>query len=144
MFHLLLTAPQNQALTMKQLLAILTVSLALVGCTTPGSIKRNLATYKGRPVADAIARYGVPSSERTVAGIKVYTWSNRHTAVVPTYQTSQTTGYVGGQSFQATTGTMGTSSFQAECEMTMQVDEAEVVTRVGFSGNIAGCSRYDS
>jgi len=118
--------------------------MALSGCVTSGSISRNLSAYKGRPVTDVIARYGVPNSERTVAGIKVYTWSSRHTEVLPTYSTAQTTGYAGGQSFQATTGQWGTESFSAECEMTMQVDEHEVVTDYNFSGNMAGCSRYSS
>jgi uncharacterized lipoprotein YajG len=129
---------------MNRLLVILAASLTLAGCATPGSINRNLQTFKGRPVTAAIERYGVPSTERTVAGIKVYTWSSRHTEVVPTYSMAQTTGYVSGQSFQATTGQWGTDSFAAECEVNMQVDGDEVVTRVTFAGNIAGCSRYDS
>lgn len=129
---------------MNRLLVILAASLTLTGCVTSGSIARNLQAYKGRPVTDVIARYGVPNSERTVAGIKVYTWSSQHTEVLPTYQQSNTTGNVGGQSFQASTGTFGTTSFSAECEMAMLVDEHEVVTDYNFSGNLAGCARYGS
>lgn len=116
-------------------------SVVLCSCVMQ-NLQKNLASYVGQPLDVAIAHMGLPSGERTIAGHHVYVWTNQNQMVLPTYQTSTTTGYVGGQSFAATTGQMGSTVVQGECEITLEVNGENVITSWSYNGNPAGCSRY--
>jgi hypothetical protein len=49
---------------------------ALASCAAK-AIKEGMAPMVGQPLSAAIAKLGVPSEERSIAGQKVYIWSNR-------------------------------------------------------------------
>ncbi|SKB50883.1 hypothetical protein [Luteibacter sp. 22Crub2.1] len=129
---------------MKRIAAVAAAAMVLSGCVSFSSIQKKLDGYKGRPLDDAIAHLGYPTAERTVAGHHLFVWGDSHAMALPSYKTSTTSGTVGGTPYSGTTGTWGTETIQAECVVTMEVNEAKVVTNVTFSGNHAGCDRYGS
>lgn len=95
---------------MKKVIAI-TILLGLSGCVTFGQMNDGLAALKGQPLSAAIAKIGLPSSEASVAGMKLVKWKAANTAEWP-------------------------------CEITMQVDNKNIIQAAEGHGNIGGCERY--
>jgi hypothetical protein len=53
---------------------IFALLVMLGGCAA--QLTDNQRSLVGQPIEAAIAKYGVPSDEKTVAGRKIYTWSS--------------------------------------------------------------------
>nr|WP_198982706.1 hypothetical protein [Herbaspirillum sp. ASV7] len=85
--------------------------LSLAGCVTFGQMHDGLTALKGQPLSAAIAKIGLPSSESTVAGMRVVKWKAANTSEWP-------------------------------CEITMQVDDRNIIQAAEGQGNIGGCERY--
>jgi hypothetical protein len=56
-----------------RIIAACAFALTLAGCVGD-SITKGMAPLAGQPLDAAIAKLGVPTSESTVAGRKVYVW----------------------------------------------------------------------
>jgi len=61
---------------MRGLLAAVLLCLLVAGCAGE-TIKKGMDGLLGQPLSAAVARLGVPTDERTIAGQKVYIWSTR-------------------------------------------------------------------
>jgi len=60
-------------------------AVALAGCSI-STIKEGMNDLKGKPITVAIAKLGIPDSEATIAGRKVYTWQTGTIAGGDQYQ----------------------------------------------------------
>jgi hypothetical protein len=106
-------------------------------------LSNNLATYQGRPLDDAIDNFGPPAAQQVIAEHRVYIWAEHSTQEIPVPGIAITDGTVGDQPFSATTyGGGGTASMTAHCKLTMEVDDRQIVKRVWYDGNMAGCSQF--
>ena len=106
-------------------------------------LSNNLATYQGRPLDDAIDNFGPPAAQQVIAEHRVYTWAEHSTQEIPMPGIAITDGTVGDQPFSATTyGGGGTASMTAHCKLTMEVDDRQIVKRVWYDGNMAGCRQF--
>jgi hypothetical protein len=56
--------------------AIVLASLVTAGCAGP-AIEKGMNTMLGQPLSAAVAKLGMPTDEKTIAGQKVYIWFNR-------------------------------------------------------------------
>ena len=90
---------------------VCTLILSLAGCVTFGQMNDGLAALKGQPLSAAITKIGLPSSESTVAGMRLVKWKAANTSDWP-------------------------------CEITMQIDERNIIQAAEGHGNIGGCERY--
>lgn len=110
---------------------------------TTAQLDNNLATYQGRPLDDAINNFGPPDAKQAIAGREVYIWVEHSTQEVPVPGIATTDGMVGNQPYSATTyGGGGMASMTAQCKLTMEVDDKQIVKHVWYAGNMAGCSEF--
>ena len=79
-------------------------------------LKEKMATYAGQPISAVIAKLGHPTTEQTIAGAKVYTWT--------TYRIVEATSY--------------------DCKIRAIVDARDVITTWDVEGNQRGCAYYAS
>ena len=86
----------------------------------------------GQPVSTLIDDLGFPSQQVNIAGRKAYVWSTSRR--VNTLQ--QTTGFGG-------TPTLVTGpAVEYECEITVEVDQNDIMRDWSSEGNRGGCERY--
>lgn len=129
---------------MKATLALLAL-LPLTACVTD-QLNSGFARLRGQPISLAMDSLGVPSSERTIAGRHVYTWTN--TELVSRYQptTSYTTGKVPAKSGDArySGSTIGGTTVQtsATCKIDAEVDEQQRIRNISYDGTIDACAKY--
>src|SRR5450755_3742027 len=57
---------------MHRLAAVAAMGICVAACA--GTLKEGISRLQGQPLGVVIAKIGVPSDERTVAGKKVYIW----------------------------------------------------------------------
>ena len=109
---------------MKRLLLFLLVG----GCAA--ELKTTLPTTVGQPVSAVVDRLGMPTSETTIMGQKVYVWTEQVQDVdyAPLIGASRLTLIP-----VATSGV---------CSIRVAVDEAGIVRRVDHQGDNAVCSNY--
>jgi hypothetical protein len=60
---------------MGRLAAIAAACLWVAACA--GTVKEGMTRLQGQPLSVVIAKIGLPTDERTVAGKKVYIWGTR-------------------------------------------------------------------
>lgn len=89
---------------------IVIAALLLTGCVS--MIDRPLAARVGMNIQQVIDQIGYPTTERVVAGRKVYTWTRRF-------------------AFQGDT---------MECELTYEVNDAGVVIDYNWHGQLGACN----
>lgn len=49
--------------------------LILAGCVTPGQFREGIDSLYGKPMSVAVDKLGLPTSEQTVAGMRLVKWS---------------------------------------------------------------------
>jgi uncharacterized protein YceK len=91
-------------------IGIICAVLALSGCAS--MVDRPLAARVGLPIATVISQIGYPTSERVVAGKRVYTWVRR----------------------------MAYEGNQMECEASYEVNDAGIVVDYHWQGQIGACN----
>lgn len=124
------------------------VSLAilLLSACAADQMSSGFERMRGQPLSVAIDRLGVPSSERTIAGRHIYTWTTSQ--LVSTYQptTSVTTGnFPNGSGKSRYSGaTLGGTTVQvnAACKIDAEVDGQELIRHMSYDGVIGACSKY--
>jgi hypothetical protein len=89
-----------------------TLALILAGCVGD-SITKGMGSLVGQPLDAAIAKLGVPTSESTIAGRKVYVWVTQN--------------FVEGTAYR--------------CQIRV-VMKGDVTGSFDWDGNNAGCLRY--
>ena len=87
-------------------------------------LSNNLATYRGRPLDDAINNFGYPDTQQVIAGHNLYIWAVNLT-----------------QGFSNPDGG-GSINLTAHCKVTMEANEQKIVTRIVYEGNMPGCSKF--
>lgn len=129
-----------------RIFAVLAMPFALSGCMTWGSFNERLTNLGGNSIDVAIDRLGYPSDERTIAGRHLFTWSTSSSGVVFMPQTSYSTATAYNR-FGTTTATGTTTSYAPMpvsygCQVILEVDGNNRITRYQYSGNIGGCQGY--
>jgi hypothetical protein len=56
-------------------IAIALSPLLLAACVTPGQFREGIDSLNGKPVSVAVDKLGLPTSEQTVAGMRLVKWS---------------------------------------------------------------------
>jgi hypothetical protein len=97
---------------MRNLAAAALAALTLAACSFD-AIKEGMNRLEGQPISAAIAKLGIPSDERLIAGQKVYTW-------------------------YTSTFDEGT---QLQCKIRVMM-AGEVIGSYEFEGNNGMCARY--
>jgi len=108
--------------------SILLLCLLVTGCLNPPKpvIEQQLSMLNGQPASAAIARLGHPTSEDTVAGRKVYVWSNSRTFVLPAR----------GMTYG------GMNELQAQCTLRVFVNKHDVIVAHDVTDNSDACAVY--
>jgi hypothetical protein len=57
--------------------ATIAVACATIAACAGEAIKKGMTALQGQPLSAAVAKLGVPTEERTIAGQKVYIWFTR-------------------------------------------------------------------
>jgi hypothetical protein len=125
-----------------KLLLPLCLALVVSGCTSMAELDEMVAEYKGKHIQAAIAKLGYPHGERTVAGKKVYYWSDSRSGTRTAPQTSSTTQYHRGRRVEHTTVVYTTESYTYSCTIELAVDESEIVISHTLKGDVNGCQPY--
>jgi hypothetical protein len=89
------------------------VSIPLAGCAGY-VIKKEMNSVVGQPVSAVIAKMGLPTEDRMIAGKKVYIWS--------------TSNFVEGTNYK--------------CQIRAVLDDKDIVTSWDYDGNEGGCGRF--
>jgi hypothetical protein len=135
---------QERRLEMRIFLILTAVILS--GCAGQ-TLNKNLPHLVGKDIQYAINVLGAPSSVSEYGGAQFVSWSVNHQGamILPTSNTSTTTGYVGTTPVYGTTTTTGTMvvPINAVCTVTLHV-QGGTVTRWEWRGNEAGCSQFAS
>jgi hypothetical protein len=107
----------------------------LVGCaTSPETVRKEMASWEGRPVKELIASWGMPDRQQTFEGKRYYTWVYRTTqgvVAVPDMSTNSNMGPTRGMGQHMTGG-------PAYCDRVAQVNDEGVVEHVTWEGNSCG------
>lgn len=113
--------------------------LALGACTSFDAMKDNWPKLKGRPIEEAVRRFGYPQQEQTILGDKVYTW---HTTrpYVATVPTPATTVLPGGGS--VTTYGSSSAGVTLQCEVKIATDPAGKIKTMQYDGSNAACMPF--
>jgi hypothetical protein len=98
--------------------AVILLCLGLASCVS-ASFNKSLGPYRGQPASALIAKLGIPTDEKTVAGRKLYVWAPTPHLVVNQYG--------GGQYY---------------CTIRAAVDANDIITSVDYEGNLGGCGDY--
>ncbi len=135
---------QEKWLEMRILLIL--IVLIIFGCAGQ-TLNKNLPYLMGKNIQYAINVLGAPSNVSEYGGTQFVSWSVNHqgSMILPTSNTSTTTGYVGTMPVYGTTTTMGTMvvPINAVCTVTLHV-QGGAITRWEWQGNEAGCSQFAS
>lgn len=117
-----------------------------MGCATWGQFDKGLDNLVGSPISAAIDRIGYPNTEQTIAGTKVYRWGRSSQGAIYTPTTSTTYGTVstarGFGTYSATTNGGYMTPVNYNCNLTLVVDENEIIRRYQYEGNLGGCQAY--
>lgn len=121
-------------------------SLLLLSACVTDQLDNGFARLRGQPLSVAIDRLGVPTSERTLAGRHVYTWTTSQ--MVSTYQPSSTVSTVKvptgtGKSTYSGTSIGGTTvQTNATCKIDIEVDSREIIRNASYDGEVRACGIY--
>lgn len=109
----------------------LVLLLALAGCSSTVVLDRELPKLVGQPVDVAVAKFGMPTSEQTIIGQRVYVWSNseQDVSLAPAIGSRGAVGLL-------PVATQGT------CVVRVQVDAGGIVRRAEHQGDPDACYRY--
>ena len=130
---------------------ILGLSLFLSACSTVRQDMDNgLSAMPDKHIDTLISKIGFPTGEREIAGRKLYVWDVNHTVSYALPTTSSTTGTMntfglGGNAFGTYSGTTTNWIPQVStyhCTINVEVDDADIILTVEYSGNSGGCKRY--
>jgi len=122
--------------------ALICVLLGLAGCMSWEPMEKGLAALKGKRLDDAIDVLGFPSSERQIAGRKVFVWSTKSMGLLFNPATSTTYGNFGSTPYGQTTTLTSFTPVGYECEISIQVDDQNVIQTAQSYGNWGGCQVY--
>lgn len=120
--------------------------LLIGGCATQSwePIDNTMRARVGKPLDDAIAVLGMPTSERNIAGRKAYVWTTDGTAALPVGTSTQHFGSAAGVSYMGTSSGITVAPARTNCEIVLIVNDQSVVTNWSYDGNLLGCSKYVS
>jgi len=104
--------------------------VALCACSGGfGTMDRIMRSWDGAPIDAAIAQWGYPQQEQTIAGHKLYHWFYNKSFAMP----ATTTGTVSNGLVNLTT--TGGETISGECRRTLEVDQRNIVIRWEWAGN---------
>jgi hypothetical protein len=131
---------------MKKIALGLMCAVVLPGCATFGQLETGLNSMIGQDLSIAVAKLGFPTSERTVAGMKLVEWgrSNNATFLMPTASTTNGYAQYGNRmaNYSATTTSTTAVTMNFQCRIILQVDTSNTIRRYQYEGNIGGCASY--
>ena len=126
---------------------VLVLIVAILSGCSGQTLGKNLPYLVGKDVPYAISVLGAPTSVSEFGGTQFISWSvnQQSTMILPTSNTSNSTGYVGGTSVYGTTTTSGTMQVpvSAFCTITLHA-RGGTITTWEWRGNEAGCSQFAS
>lgn len=118
-----------------------TVSLLMAGCAGP-QIEAGMNQLMGQPVASLIAVLGYPDAEGSVAGRKVYVWSNQSQETLILPETNYTTGFVAGQPVTLQNTQFVPTNLNFSCRIRAIVNDQDIIESWDYRGNQGGCAPY--
>jgi len=125
-------------------ITLICVLISFAGCMSMSwePMDEGLAALQGRHLDAAIDVLGLPSNERQIAGRKLFVWSTTSTGLLFNPATSTTSGNFGTVPYSQITNFSSFTPVGYECEISLQVDEQNVIQRFQYSGNLGGCRVY--
>lgn len=127
---------------LRSLMLVLVVLLS--GCAGK-TLTKNLPHLVGKDIDYAVGILGAPSKVTEYESTRFVSWSVNHrgSMILPTTNTSTTSGYVGSMPVYGSTTTTGTQVVptNAVCTVTLHV-QSGVVTRWEWRGNEYGCEQF--
>lgn len=121
-------------------------AIILAGCATWGQFDEGLDALLNMPLSTAIDRLGYPSGERTVAGRRLVEWGRSTNGAMYMPTTATTYGTVNtNRGFGSYSGTTTGGTFMPvnyNCNVTLEVDQDDIIRRYQYEGNLGGCERY--
>jgi hypothetical protein len=98
-----------------------------------GTMDGIMSSWQGAPLDAAIAQWGYPHQEQTIAVHKLYRWFYSKSAALPA-TTTGTVSQVGNTAFINAT-TSGGAIISGNCTRTLEVDERNIIIRSQWEGN---------
>lgn len=121
-----------------RLQAALVAVVLLVGCGTTRLMNEVIASWHGAHIDEAIARWGYPTDERTIAGRRLVYWDRTVTLDMPATSSTQGTATrvaPGVVTYASTTHHSGGGSSAWACVRTLEIDAAGFVVGGAWQGN---------
>jgi hypothetical protein len=120
--------------------------LVLAGCATSKSFDSDLTSLQGRPIHDAIARFGPPNAETDLDnGGHSYVWMQNYDVHMSTAPPPNQYGMIPPSQLASGEQAQGQSYTQSvRCWVRVETDSAGKITDSKWSGNIGSCDRYAS
>lgn len=126
---------------MRTTLALVVAAIGVAGCQSSFDTMRAEwpSKLKGKPIQEAVKRFGYPQSEQTILGDKVYTWSTTqsHVSLTPTAATT-----VGSVPLQATTVSYAATPATLACEVKIATGPDNLIKTLQYDGNNAACQPF--
>jgi hypothetical protein len=122
---------------MKRLL----VALLVAGCSSTVVLDRELPKLVGQPVDVAVQKLGMPTSEQTIMGRKVYVWSNTEQDVSLAPAFGMTT--MGGPRTAQTTALVPVAT-SGTCIVRLAVDDRGIIRSAEHQGDSDACYRWSN
>jgi hypothetical protein len=127
-------------------LLVAAVSTLVTGCMTWGGFQERLGGLIGEPIDTAIDHWGYPNGERTIAGHHIYVWASNSTGVITlpqtTYGTATAFSKYGTATAYGTSTTYVPMAVNYGCQIELEVDMENRITRYSYHGNRGGCMQY--
>jgi hypothetical protein len=116
-------------------------SLVLTACITlHNRMEKDLDALTS--IKDAVDVWGYPDAKHEMLGSMIYVWSTSHSAILPSLQTSTTTGSIGGTPIGAQTRSLEWIPVSADCTIQLVEGEGGSIKTWKWEGNEMGCDSY--
>jgi hypothetical protein len=142
MFHVLLAASRNQALSMKATVVVIATLAVLVGCATSPK-KTSLQSFVGRSLADVKATYGSADFfARDAQAQRSYSFRMASSSTFVPTRIADTTGTIDRRQVALQTAYSGAAiTTDSECLLIVTVDDSDTVVRASTTSDSL-CARY--
>ena len=121
---------------------LIATAALLSGCQTEQNMEAGIKSFKGKPYEYAFSVMGVPDSEKSIAGRRVFTWETRSSGSYSMPTVNNSTAYVNGNAIHVRTQGSETLFYQNDCKVVIMVNGAGIVERSQYEGNRGGCAYW--
>jgi len=126
---------------MLKTLCLTFIFIFLASCTFT-RLEKGLDSLVGKSMDHAMSLLGMPDSEMTIRGQKIYGWGHSTSFNYPTSNTSTSSAVIDGELVQIQTTTNSSTPTNLSCSIKLYVNSNDIVTTYAYDGNSGACETY--